>query len=360
MRITRVIGVLEPGGAQLSMLRLAHAQERLGVRTRLLAGDATPQGLALARAFGLEPEAFATHDELTVAPRQWTPDSTFAAWLAPRLHDCDLVHGHMFGAWWAAAHAAPAGTPVVASEHNALSWPLADHTDAAALAAVRVELFFVHGPAAAQFVRDIGVPPGRVRAGRSAACLHATPRPGLPAGRVTFTGRLREDKGPDLLVRALAQLAAPPITYIVGDGPMREALRRLVDQLGLTRQVRLPGWSLDPARYVAGAGVHVVPSREEAWSQSAVTALALGVPVVATAVEGLLITLADGRGVLVPPEDPAALAAAITAVLAGEVRPDAAAGRRYAQRFDAADIAADYLAAYESVRGFPRVDVTVG
>ena len=45
------------------------------------------------------------------------------AWLAPRLGDTELIHAHMFGAWWAAAHAAPAGTPLVASEHNQYLWP---------------------------------------------------------------------------------------------------------------------------------------------------------------------------------------------------------------------------------------------
>jgi hypothetical protein len=66
----------------------------------------------------------------------------------------------------------------------------------------------------------------------------------------------------------------------------------------------------EPARYVAGASVHVVPSRQEAWSQSAVMALGLGVPVAGTAVDGLAATLGNGRGVLVAPDDPHALACA--------------------------------------------------
>ena len=48
VRLVRVLGVLEPGGAQLSALRLSAAQRRLGVVTTLLAGDATPAGVALA------------------------------------------------------------------------------------------------------------------------------------------------------------------------------------------------------------------------------------------------------------------------------------------------------------------------
>jgi glycosyltransferase involved in cell wall biosynthesis len=126
---------------------------------------------------------------------------------------------------------------------------------------------------------------------------------------------------------------------------MRQQLVRLVRARGLQAVVRLPGWSYRPARYVAGASVHVVPSREESWSQSAVVALGLGVPVVGSAVDGLARTLGDGRGVLVPPEDPPALAAALARVLAGQ-RPDPGPGQAYAGQFTPSAAAAVYLDAY--------------
>jgi hypothetical protein len=71
---------------------------------------------------------------------------------------------------------------------------------------------------------------------------------------------------------ALALLAAPPPAYLVGDCPTRQAVIQLVAARGLDRRDRLPGWSHEPARYVAepplrgGASVHLVPSRQEAWS----------------------------------------------------------------------------------------------
>ena len=348
MRVVRVLGVLEPGGAQLSVLRLARAQTALGVTTRLVAGDATPQGIALARHFGFEVEALHVSDDIADSPRQWTPDPLFARWLAGHVGGADLVHAHMFGAWWAASRAVPPGMPLVASEHNALSWPLGNQSRAASDAAGRVDTFFVHGPGPHAHIRDLGVDPARLAPGRSAIAVHTTPRPGLVSPRLTFTGRLREDKGPDLLLRALALMHEPPVTYLVGDGPMHREVRRLVDELGLRQKVHMPGWSQEPARYVVGADVHVVPSREEAWSQSAVTALALGVPVVATAVEGLPVTLADRRGLLVAP-DPASLAAGIQRVLDGRADLDAAAGRRYAARFEPAQIAAYYFEAYQQL-----------
>jgi glycosyltransferase involved in cell wall biosynthesis len=59
--------------------------------------------------------------------------------------------------------------------------------------------------------------------------------------------------------------------------------------------------------------------------------MALGTPVVGTAVEGLPDVLGGDRGILVPPEDPDALAAALADVVAGRRRPDLEAARRYAR-----------------------------
>jgi glycosyltransferase involved in cell wall biosynthesis len=130
---------------------------------------------------------------------------------------------------------------------------------------------------------------------------------------------------------------------------MRPWLERRTHELGLAERVRFTGWSYEPARYVAGASVHVVPSREEAWSQSAVVAMGLGVPIVATAVEGLPLTLAEGRGLLVAPEDPRALAAGIAGILRSEVRTDLEGGRAYAARFEAGPVAELYAAIYRDV-----------
>lgn len=92
----------------------------------------------------------------------------FARWLAERLDAADLVHAHMFGAWWAAALGAPRDVPVVASEHNALTWPLGDYAWCTVDTSARVDRFFVHGPDPHAFVRDIGVDPTKVLPGRSA------------------------------------------------------------------------------------------------------------------------------------------------------------------------------------------------
>ena len=345
MRVVRVLGVLEPGGAQLSALVLSAELRKHGVATTLLAGDATPSGLALAARYGFAADAFRVSELVSPRSLQWTPEPLFSDWLGSRLAPADLVHAHMVGAWWAAAQAVPPHVPLVASEHNEMSWPGDDQTAQARVAARRVDMLFCHGPAVCSWAAGLGVG-GRLRQGRSAVGgLSAAPWPGLAWPRLTFTGRFRADKAPDVLVEALALLDAPPAAYLVGDGPMRPALVQLVRARGLQTVVRRPGWSSRPARYVSGASVHVVPSREESWSQSAVVALGLGVPVVGTAVDGLAQTLGNGRGVLVPPDDPHALAAALPYVLAGQ-RPDPGPGREYARQFTPSAAAAVYLDAY--------------
>ena len=342
LTIARVIGVLERGGAQLSALRLSAALRSHGFVTRLYAGDATDEGIALAAAFDVPVETFARDAHL-----QWVPSNEFADWLRPRLAGADLVHAHMFGGWWAAAAAIPDGVPLVASEHNAVTWPYGDHLTAARAAAGRIAAFFTHGPAARAFAESLGVPAGRLFEGRSIVeGFGSRPLPGLPSPRVTFAGRLHPEKGPDVLLEALAILPDPPSTLLLGDGPLRGALTARLLALGLADRVLLPGWVRSPGSYIAGATVHVVPSREEAWSQSAVLALGLRVPVVGTAVEGLPTTLGQGRGVLVPAEDPEELAHAIDKLLHGRGIPDPESGRRYAERYTPERIAPHYADTY--------------
>ncbi|MEA2249151.1 MAG: hypothetical protein QOH46_3680 [Solirubrobacteraceae bacterium] len=347
MEIVRAIGILEPGGAQLSALRLSAALRAQGIESRILAGDATPAGLEMARAHGFEVEHFSEVRDL-----QWEACPEFAEWLGERLDGADLVHGHMFGAWWAAARAAPPDMPVVASEHNALAWPRGSHDADAAAVAPRIAGFFGHGPASRAWAAQIGIPAERIAEGQSAIDgLDATPEADLPSPRITFAGRFHPEKAPDLLIEAVGLIADPPPTYLLGEGALRPMLEHRVAQLKLADVVRFSGWQTQPERLIAGATVHVVPSRRDAWSQSAVLAMGLGVPVVATAVEGLPETLAAGRGVLVAPEDPRALASAIGAVLAGVQECDLAAARSYAARFTPEHVASRYAAAYRALAG---------
>jgi glycosyltransferase involved in cell wall biosynthesis len=339
MQVVRVIAKLEPGGAQLGVLRLTQSLRERGIETRVLAGEATLHGARLFREAGIELDVWGRARGL-----QYACSNEFAAWLRPRLAGADLVHAHMFGGWWAASEAVARDVPLVASEHNEIRWPDAPREREMSRALERVDVFVGHGPASKAQALRLGLSPGRLRDGSSAIeAPVARPRPGLPSSRLVFAGRLHPEKGPDLLIEALGSMHAAPPTYLLGAGPLTAALRRRVGELGLARTVHFVGWQSPIGPWFAGAAACVVPSRHEAWSQTAVTAMGYGVPVIGAAVEGLPLTLAEGRGVLVAPEDPAALARAIAAAVDGSLDVDCAAARRYAAGFSA-DLVADRYA----------------
>jgi hypothetical protein len=79
------LGTLEPGGAQLSALRLSAALRSHEITTTLLAGDATPAGLELAARFGMPAAAFRVSGVPPAGSLQWTAAPEFARWLSPRL-----------------------------------------------------------------------------------------------------------------------------------------------------------------------------------------------------------------------------------------------------------------------------------
>lgn len=347
VRVTRVIAKLEPGGSQLAALSLVLGLRAQGIESRVLAGYATAAGVALFEAAGIAVETMGSRRDL-----QYATSEPFARWLAPRLIDADVVHGQMFGAWWATGQAIGETTPLVGSEHNAVRWPGRPRLEEMREALRRVDLFFATGPETRQLVLSLGLPARRLRPGGGAVTGgRARPRSSLPTPRVVYAGRLHEEKGPDLLVEAMTRIDAPMEAFLLGAGPLEDELRERVAALGLEDRVHLPGWQDDPASWIAGATACVVPSRRDARPLAALLAMDLGVPVIGTAVEGIPEMLAHSRGVLVTPEDPRAIAAAIESVADGGARPDLAAARRYARRYTPARVTARYARAYRTLAG---------
>jgi glycosyltransferase involved in cell wall biosynthesis len=137
---------------------------------------------------------------------------------------------------------------------------------------------------------------------------------------VGVVGRLELEKGhPTLLEAWPLVLADVPCAYlvIVGEGSRLDALREIARGLGVDRHVIFTGRRDDIPAITAALDVAVLPSYREAQGLTILEAMALARPVVASNVGGIPEMIEDGRnGLLVPPHDPAALAAAIVRLLA--------------------------------------------
>jgi glycosyltransferase involved in cell wall biosynthesis len=142
------------------------------------------------------------------------------------------------------------------------------------------------------------------------------------------------------LLRAAAQVrqAIPSVRFVlVGQGPLEAETRRLAGQLGLDQTVVFAGFRTDATRLMAGFDAFALSSTYEGLPIALIEAMAVGCPAVVTRVGGTPEVVADGvHGFLVPPRDPAALAAGLTRLLGDRALRDglgeAAAAR--AQDFD--------------------------
>ncbi|WP_329085707.1 MULTISPECIES: glycosyltransferase [unclassified Streptosporangium] len=145
--------------------------------------------------------------------------------------------------------------------------------------------------------------------------------PAVPASIVTdlpvvcCVASLRAHKGHRCLVEAVALLAArgtPCTLVLAGEGPERDALARQAASLGV--DLRLLGLRRDIEALMRRASVVVLASLHEGMSNAVMEAMAAGKPIVATAVGGTC-ELLNGRGLLIPPQDPQALAESLERVL---------------------------------------------
>jgi glycosyltransferase involved in cell wall biosynthesis len=147
---------------------------------------------------------------------------------------------------------------------------------------------------------------------------------------VGWIGRLSAEKGPDVMLRAVAELRAADIRVsFIGDGPERWRLEALSRRLGVGPRVTWHGTRLDASSLVRAFDVVALSSRDEGTPIVLFEAMAACVPVVATSVGGVPGVVSASEAVLVSPEDPAALARAIEQI---KRDPSAAAARAAAAR----------------------------
>jgi glycosyltransferase involved in cell wall biosynthesis len=169
---------------------------------------------------------------------------------------------------------------------------------------------------------------------------------------VSVVGRLVAQKAHDRFLRAakLVHQKVPRAKFlIVGDGELRAPTEALAGRLGLADAVVFTGIRADATTIIARSDLLVFSSDWEGLSIAALEALARGVPVVSTAVEGTRELLSEGAGVVVPHEDEALAAAIVECLGDPERRAElGATGRRiHRERFSTARMAAVYRTLYE-------------
>jgi glycosyltransferase involved in cell wall biosynthesis len=186
----------------------------------------------------------------------------------------------------------------------------------------------------------------------SPECVAQNPieRPSRPV--VLTVARLDEQKGHRYLLEAATQV--PEAQFVLaGDGPLRVSLEAQARALGVKERVKFLGYRTDIADLLADCDVFVLPSLYEGLPLSILEAMSAGKPVIATHIGGTdEAVIAGETGLLVPPADSAALAAAIRAVLTDQPLAQrlAAAGRaRVEQEFSAAKMVQQVISVYDEL-----------
>lgn len=179
---------------------------------------------------------------------------------------------------------------------------------------------------------------------------------GKVGGAVGLVGRLSPEKGVDIFLRAAALVLAslPELRFVIaGDGPEMDALKDLVDELGIRDRVDMLGRVEAIAELYGTLDVLVSSSRYEGLPMGLLEAMASGCAVIATPVGEVPTVIVDGQtGVIVPVEDVKGLAKAIAFLMRDGSKRFALglAARALVQaEFSAGRMADDYVRLYESV-----------
>ena len=288
------------------------------------------------------------------APRDLDPLLAVRLGRALRSVAPDVVHTHLVHADTYGALAA-GRTPVVSTKHNDDPFRLGPFRHVERLLTRRADRVIAITDALRRFnVERVGLPADKL------TTIHYgldEPPPAwgetelaLPDGPVLAAIlRLVPQKGVDVAVRALAGLDATLV--VLGEGPEREPLESLARELGV--RLLLPGRVGDVAAVLRRADALVHPARWEGFGLALLEAMLCSLPVVASRVSSIPEIVVDGEtGLLVPPDDPGALRAALERVLADDTLRErlGAAGRARARaEFSVERMARRTLAVYEEV-----------
>lgn len=354
-----------PGGVQVHVRQLAAELRERGHRVIVLAPGSRTSSDDGVRIVG---RPVRVPYGGTVAPISFSPGSWKRIRSAMRAFDADLIHVHEpLTPSTSMLAVLAASAPVVATFHAYLERSRLMELAGPVLRQVsrRIDAAIAVSDAAASFVRRVAHVPLEIVPNGVDVRAFARPGPpveGLPVGRkILWVNRLDPQKGFEIMLRAFEMLPSEledVRLLVAGDGRDRVVVRSLpprvrsrILRLGTVPHEALP-------RYYAAADVFVSPATgQESFGVVLVEAMAAGVPVVASDIAGYREVVRDGvDGLLVPPNDPNDLAAAIRRVLS---EPDLAAtlkasGRSRAQAFSWQAVAPRLEAVYDRVLGATR------
>jgi glycosyltransferase involved in cell wall biosynthesis len=311
MRVVHVHRIRGIGGSERHLLTLVPALAELGVEP-LVVGLDDP---------GWDVEPFYAQLRAPAvrlpAPRDLDPHLALRLRRALRSLGPDLVHTHLVHADVYGALAAGAAR-LVSTKHNDDRFRLGPYRFVERLITRRAARVIAITEALRRFtVERVGLPAEKVMTVHygldEPPAAWGRGRLELPEGRIVVAvARLVRQKGLDVAVRAMAGLDASLL--VLGEGPERPRLEALARDVGVN--LVLPGRVGDVASVLARADALVHPARWEGFGLALLEGMLAGLPVVATRVSSIPEIVVDGEtGLLVPPDDAAALAAALARVL---------------------------------------------
>ena len=321
MRIAYIINSVEGGGAAGPVPAVTRVLRDHGADVRVFALTGRDRrGLPAMLDAGLEVSVRPDGEKDHLAALRWITES-LTAW-RPDIIWTSLTRATLLGqiagqrmgipvvSWQHAAYLKPANRLLLRARQKRSALWIADSHCVAALTAERLAV-----PAERLMIWPLF--------SADPAAPQATPWQPGEAIRIGTLGRLHPVKGYDVLIAALARLKAdgftPPAPFevvIAGDGAERAALEQAIHAAELGN-IRLAGYTESPRDFLASLHLYVQPSRSEGLCIAVHEAMQAGLPTIASAVGEMPYSIVEGAtGLVVPPNDAAALATALGRLLA--------------------------------------------